>query len=45
MNKNGLQPMGDNLYLETASSGTPQLSNPGLDAPVIFCSVSWRPRT
>ncbi|MBY0532775.1 MAG: flagellar basal-body rod protein FlgG [Xanthobacteraceae bacterium] len=31
VNKNGLQPIGDNLYLETASSGTPQLSNPGTD--------------
>jgi flagellar basal-body rod protein FlgG len=31
VNKNGLQPIGDNLFLETASSGTPQLSNPGID--------------
>jgi flagellar basal-body rod protein FlgG len=31
VNKNGLQPIGDNLFLETASSGTPQLSNPGVD--------------
>jgi flagellar basal-body rod protein FlgG len=26
-----LQPIGDNLYLETAASGTPQLANPGID--------------
>lgn len=31
VNKNGLQPIGDNLFLETASSGTPQLANPGTD--------------
>lgn len=31
INKSGLQPIGDNLYLETASSGTPQLANPGTD--------------
>lgn len=31
VNRSGLQPVGDNLYLETASSGTPQLNNPGTD--------------
>jgi flagellar basal-body rod protein FlgG len=31
VNKSGLQPIGDNLYLETAASGTPQLNNPGID--------------
>ncbi len=28
INKTGLQGIGDNLYLETPSSGTPQLGNP-----------------
>ncbi|MFA5530482.1 MAG: flagellar basal-body rod protein FlgG [Thiohalomonadaceae bacterium] len=30
VNPAGLQPMGENLYLETASSGAPQVGNPGL---------------
>jgi flagellar basal-body rod protein FlgG len=29
INKTGLQGIGDNLYLETPSSGTPQLGTPG----------------
>ncbi|MDD4879950.1 MAG: flagellar basal-body rod protein FlgG [Gallionellaceae bacterium] len=29
VNPTGLQSQGENLYLETASSGTPQVSNPG----------------
>jgi len=29
INPGGLQPMGDNLYLETASSGSPQTGDPG----------------
>lgn len=29
VNKSGLEPMGDNLFLETASSGPAQVSNPG----------------
>ena len=29
MNKSGLQGIGDNLYMETPSSGTPQLGTPG----------------
>lgn len=29
VNKSGLQPIGDNLFLETAASGTPQTGNPG----------------
>ncbi len=29
VNPGGLQPMGDNLYLETASSGSPQTGDPG----------------
>jgi flagellar basal-body rod protein FlgG len=29
MNKSGLQAVGDNLYLETDASGTPQLDTPG----------------
>ena len=29
VNKSGLQGIGDNLYLETPSSGTAQLGNPG----------------
>ncbi|MCC2111763.1 MAG: flagellar hook-basal body complex protein, partial [Hyphomicrobiales bacterium] len=29
VNKSGLQAIGDNLFLETASSGTAQLGNPG----------------
>ena len=29
VNKNGLEPMGDNLFLETASSGAAQTGNPG----------------
>ncbi|MEK9876392.1 MAG: flagellar basal-body rod protein FlgG [Betaproteobacteria bacterium] len=31
INPSGLQPMGKNLYAETASSGTPQAGNPGLN--------------
>jgi flagellar basal-body rod protein FlgG len=31
INAGGLQPVGENLYLETASSGTPQTGTPGLD--------------
>ena len=30
INPEGLQPIGENLYVETVSSGSPQLSNPGL---------------
>jgi len=29
VNKNGLEAIGDNLYLETAASGAPQVGNPG----------------
>jgi flagellar basal-body rod protein FlgG len=32
VNKAGLQGIGDNLYLETPSSGTPQIGNPNQDA-------------
>ncbi|MBV8839256.1 MAG: flagellar basal-body rod protein FlgG [Alphaproteobacteria bacterium] len=32
INKAGLQGIGDNLYLETPSSGTPQIGNPSQDA-------------
>jgi flagellar basal-body rod protein FlgG len=31
INPAGLQPQGNNLYLETASSGAPQTGQPGLD--------------
>lgn len=31
INPAGLQPIGENLYLETASSGAPQVGNPGLE--------------
>jgi len=31
INPTGLQPIGENLFLETASSGTPQTGTPGLD--------------
>jgi flagellar basal-body rod protein FlgG len=31
VNKSGLQAIGDNLYLETDASGTPQLNNPGTE--------------
>lgn len=31
INATGLQPVGENLYRETASSGTPQTGTPGLD--------------
>lgn len=31
INPAGLQPRGQNLYIETAASGTPQLGTPGLD--------------
>jgi flagellar basal-body rod protein FlgG len=31
VNKSGLQPIGDNLFLETASSGAPQEGTPGTD--------------
>lgn len=31
VNPAGLQPVGENLYLESASSGTPQVGNPGLN--------------
>jgi len=31
INKSGLQAIGDNLYLETPASGTPQNGTPGLD--------------
>ncbi|ANO51032.1 flagellar basal-body rod protein FlgG [Woeseia oceani] len=31
INATGLQPIGENLFLETASSGTPQTGTPGLD--------------
>ena len=31
INPAGLQPRGQNLYVETAASGTPQLGTPGLD--------------
>jgi flagellar basal-body rod protein FlgG len=31
INPTGLQPIGENLYQETASSGTPQTGTPGLD--------------
>jgi flagellar basal-body rod protein FlgG len=30
VNPAGLQPVGENLFLETAASGTPQVGNPGL---------------
>jgi len=30
VNPAGLQPIGENLYLETAASGSPQVGNPGL---------------
>lgn len=32
VNKSGLEAIGDNLFLETASSGPPQVSNPGDEA-------------
>lgn len=31
VNPAGLQPVGENLYLESASSGSPQVGNPGLN--------------
>ncbi len=31
VNPTGLQPIGQNLFLESASSGTPRISNPGLN--------------
>ncbi len=31
INPAGLQPIGENLYLETAASGSPQVGNPGLN--------------
>jgi flagellar basal-body rod protein FlgG len=31
INPEGLQPIGENMYVETVSSGAPQLSNPGLN--------------
>ena len=31
INPGGLEPRGQNLYLETAASGTPQIGTPGLD--------------
>ena len=31
INPSGLQPIGENLFLETASSGAPQTGNPGLN--------------
>ncbi len=31
VNKAGLQPIGDNLFLETAASGAPNVGNPGTD--------------
>ncbi len=31
VNPAGLQPMGENMFLETASSGAPQVGNPGLN--------------
>jgi len=31
VNKSGLQAIGDNLFLETPASGTPQNGNPGSD--------------
>ena len=31
VNPSGLQPQGDNLYVETASSGTPQTGQPGIN--------------
>src|SRR6056297_3647616 len=31
INPAGLQPMGENLYMETAASGSPQVGNPGLN--------------
>ena len=31
VNKSGLEAIGDNLYLETAASGPPQLNNPGTE--------------
>ncbi|MEO8225678.1 MAG: flagellar basal-body rod protein FlgG, partial [Gammaproteobacteria bacterium] len=31
LNPAGLQPKGQNLYLETAASGSPQVANPGLE--------------
>ncbi len=31
INPSGLQPIGENLYLETAASGAPQAGNPGLN--------------
>lgn len=31
INPSGLQPIGDNLYLESAASGSPQTSTPGLN--------------
>ena len=31
VNPAGLQPIGDNLYLESSASGSPQSGNPGLN--------------
>jgi flagellar basal-body rod protein FlgG len=31
INPAGLQPIGDNLYVESAASGAPQVGNPGLN--------------
>ena len=31
INPSGLQPVGENLYLETGSSGAPVIGTPGLD--------------
>lgn len=31
VNPSGLQPIGENMFIETAASGTPQVSNPGLN--------------
>jgi flagellar basal-body rod protein FlgG len=31
VNKSGLEPIGDNLFLETAASGAPQPGNPGVE--------------
>lgn len=40
INPAGLQPNGDNLYLETASSGSPQIGQPGLNGLGTLASAS-----
>lgn len=45
INDAGLESIGENLYMETASSGAPTESAPKLTAQAVCIRAWWKPRT